>query len=665
MKLILPVVIAFMFASPFAAKAQVTPHHEVADFIKEDKFRSIAISPKGTYIALTVPMQDKTILVVIKPGESKAVSRIDVKGKKTHIVGVTWVTDERLIYSVAVRDQLIEDPIPTGEVWAIDADGRSAKQLAGFRPSDSNFNARAGGPSVRETVQINVIDTLPADEDNIIAAVYRYGTDYTTVERVNVNRGSRLKISQAPVPNAGFLTDNAGRVRFAMGAAVDGFSKLYYRKTDDANWQLMNDESVSSKVVTPVGFSQDDGIAYLLSNEKTGPDAVVGYDTATATSKTLIRDPMVNHASMINAIGKRYPIGVVYSGQLPPRYVYFDPESSDAKAHQGLQRAFQGQIVSVGNRITTKNEVLVFAYGDREPGAYYVMNLDTRRVDPLMFTADGIQPDKLAPMRDIVFEARDGRKIPGYLTIPLGSSGKNIPMVVYPHGGPFNVQDRWRYDRNVQMLASHGYAVLQVNYRGSSGHGREHALAGYKQWGLTMQDDLTDATRWAISEGIADKNAICIFGASYGGYAALMGAAKEPDLYRCAIGQVGVYDLAMMKAEKSVANSANRYFFAMSLNDSDLAAVSPNKIAAQIKIPVFLSAGREDETAPVEHTEKMEAALKAAGVPVETLYFPTEGHGIYDPEHRGEFYVRLLTFLNKHIGGRAPVTPASPGKGGH
>ncbi len=634
--------------APPAAQAQL----QVADFIRDDKFKELTVSPKGTYIAITVPFEDKTVLVVLKPGESKPMMRMDPRGKKSHIMFVTWVSDERLIYSVAKRDQLDEGVPYITENWAINADGGRAIQLDGFSGVERDDVSVRTGPK-KEVFSFSVVDTLPDDDDNIIVAVRRLGTSYTTVERMNVNSGFRLKISQAPVKNADFWTDNNGQVRFASGFDSDQVGKLYYRKSKDADWVLFNDEAANGKDMNPIGFSPDNSIAYLSSDEKTGPDSILGYDTATGEFKTLIRDTLANPVHLINPIGKRYPIGVVFEGP-QPRYEYFDPNSADAKAHRALQRAFPGQIVLPAQETTAKNETLIRVYGDREPGGYYVMNMASKNVAPLMFAADWLAPEQLAPMRDVLFTARDGRKIPGWLTVPAGSDGKNLPLVIHPHGGPFGIVDRWGYDSVVQMLASHGYAVLQVNFRGSGGYGREHEIAGYKQWGLKMQDDLTDATRWAIDQGIADRNRICIFGASYGAYAALMGSIKEPGLYRCAVGQVGVYDLAKVKGDAAVDGDYARTFFVTTFNDSGLAALSPNKLGAQVKIPVFLSAGKEDEVAPVEHTEMMEAALKAAGSPVESLYFTDEGHGIYKPHNKKKFYTQLLSFLNRQIGGRPP-----------
>lgn len=642
---------ALLMAASFAASAQAVRPHDIEDFIRPDKFKSIQVSPKGTYIAVTMPVEDKTVLMVLKPGDQQPSTRVNVAGKKTHIFDVTWVSDERLIYSVGIKDQLVETPRATGELFAINADGSKPKQLAGFIRDDTGISARSVS---QEPVVMRVINTLPDDDKHVIASVFRSGSDFTTVERVNVYSGSRLRLSQAPVINAGFMTDNHGVARFVAGFKKDWLKKLYYRKSADHDWELMNDEGTSSKAVFPIGFSADDGTAYLVSDEPTGPDSVIAYDTATGTSKTVVRDALADPSGAINAIGKHHIIGVYYAG-INPRYEYFAPESAEAKAHRALQGAFPGQVVLAGSETTAKNEVLIYVYGDREPGAYYAMNLETRKVSPVLFAADWLDPTRLAPMRDVVFQARDGRKIPALLTLPAGSDGKNLPLVVHPHGGPFGIDDAWGFDTTVQVLASHGYAVLQVNYRGSSGYGREHELAGHKKWGLTMQDDLTDATRWAIGEGIADSHRICLFGASYGGYASLMGVAKEQDLYRCAVGQVGVYDLGKVKSDDSMGNEYARNFFAETMNDGDLGPVSPNRIASRIKVPVFLSAGHEDETAPVEHTEMMEAALKSAGVPVETLYFKTEGHGIYKREHRLEFYDRLLTFLQKHIGGRPPT----------
>jgi dipeptidyl aminopeptidase/acylaminoacyl peptidase len=279
----------------------------------------------------------------------------------------------------------------------------------------------------------------------------------------------------------------------------------------------------------------------------------------------------------------------------------------------------------------------------------------------LLGTRPWIDPTKGGERRPISLTARDGLALKGYLTIPAGTNAKNLPLVILPHGGPFGISDNWEYDDDSQILAMAGYAVLQVNYRGSGGRGHAFEQAGGREWGGKMQDDLTDATQWAIHEGIADANRICIYGASYGAYAALMGVAKEPALYRCAVGYVGIYDLPMRY--KDLGSESKRYGNWSSdwMGEPEtLATESPNLMADRIKVPVFLAAGGEDETAPIEHSKMMEKALRAANVPVETLYFPTEGHGFYVEAHRQAFYTQLLAFLGRNIGGAtaAPIATA-------
>jgi dipeptidyl aminopeptidase/acylaminoacyl peptidase len=270
----------------------------------------------------------------------------------------------------------------------------------------------------------------------------------------------------------------------------------------------------------------------------------------------------------------------------------------------------------------------------------------------------------VAEVKPVSFKARDGLDIQGYLTVPVGSEARNSPLIVYIHGGPYNINDTWGFDQDAQILAAHGYAVLQVNYRGSGNHGRAFVQAGRREWGGKMQDDITDATKWAIQQGIADPTRICLFGASYGGYASLMGVAKEPALYRCAAGYVGVYDLPTMHSDGDIRDSGSGKTY---INEwigpkQDVASVSPTRLADRIKVPVFLAAGGEDERAPIQHTEVMEKALRKAGVPVEAVYYPTEGHGFYKLENEREFYGKLLSFFHRHLGGRAPVLTVAPAK---
>lgn len=330
---------------------------------------------------------------------------------------------------------------------------------------------------------------------------------------------------------------------------------------------------------------------------------------------------------------------------------------------RGLEQAFPGMAVRITSQTQDGKTALVSVRSDRNPGDFYVMDVASKKVDYAASRREWLDPEKMGPVKPIELKARDGLALHGYLTVPSGSDGKKLPLVVMPHGGPYFTQDVWGFDLDAQILASAGYAVLQLNFRGSDGYGLAFARAGAHQWGKAMQDDLTDATRWAIAQGIADGNRICMYGGSYGGYASLMGVVREPDLYRCTVGYVGVYDLPKHYTMGDVRESqSGRAFLKEWVGEpSQLAAVSPNLLADRIKVPVFLAAGGEDERTPIRHTKLMEQALVKAGKPVETLYFSTEGHGFYKREHRKEFYTRLLGFLDRHIGNAASAAAAETG----
>jgi dipeptidyl aminopeptidase/acylaminoacyl peptidase len=637
---------------PLCAPAQGKKVYGIEDFIKKDRFGTVKISPKGTYAAATVPQGDKTLLVILKPGSDKPHGYVNFRETNTHVVDFTWVNDERILFSVGEKAGSLERPASFGEIWGTNADGSRQGILVGARADSSA--SRAGGRSKAQASFFLLIDDLPQEDDHVLVAQVPFaGGDipYTSVERMNVNSGTKVPVARAPVRGSGFLADNRGVVRFAAGRNKEYDSMLYYRASEDAEWQVLNNESMTGRVVVPLDFNVDDSIAYFLSEEKTGPSAVLAYDVLTGKSTQIARDDFVDPSGLVYAIGKRHPIGVSFMDG-KPRYEYFNPDSPEAKLHKSLQQSFGGDVVSVTSATLDGTQALLMTWSDRNPGDYYVFDTAARKADLLISKADWIEPARMAEMKPVRLKARDGRQIEALLTVPRGSTGKNLPLIVNPHGGPFGVQDTWEFAMEPQLLASQGYAVLQVNFRGSGGYGREFERSGYKQWGRAMQDDVTDATRWAIGEGIADANRICIYGASYGAYASLMGVAKEPNLYRCAIGYVGVYDLPMFFARGDIPQSySGRDYLEEAVGRDNMNDYSPARLASRIKVPVFLTAGGEDQRTPQAQTEMMERALKAAGVPVESLYYPTEGHGYYKIEHNRELYTRMLAFLQRHIGG--------------
>lgn len=270
---------------------------------------------------------------------------------------------------------------------------------------------------------------------------------------------------------------------------------------------------------------------------------------------------------------------------------------------------------------------------------------------------------EMASVKPFSFKARDGKLIHAYLTIPHGSDGKNLPMIVNPHGGPIGPRDGWAFNPEAQLLASRGYAVLQVNYRGSGGYGRAFQDAGHRQWGQGIQNDIIDATRWAIQHGHANKDRICIYGGSFGGYSSLMAPIREPGLFTCTFGYVGVYDIDMMFKKGDIPQSENGQRFLRRTHGTDAAVWaenSPARRAAEVKIPVYLAAGARDERTPPEQTELMNRALTAAGNPPEGMIIQSgEMHGYYDEKNRLNLYTKMLEFFDRHIGDSANAGPSN------
>lgn len=625
---------------------------DVSAFIKKDKFTDIKLSPSGDYFAATIPMEDKTALAIMRRADN-SIGATFLLGKNTYVSEFAWVSDTRVVIAIAEKFGLLDKPQPTGELYAINADGSGVELLVGYRAKGSGLGTNIKVKKT-EAVAAYLTDTLPNDDRNVVVGIWPLSGNepYTRAEKLDVVSGHRTPLARAPVQRATFTTDHQGEVRFALGAGTDNVSKLYHRAGAGTDWTLINDERVSGRIETPIGFSQDNRIAYLRVQSTAGPDAIVGWDIAANRREQVLRDAVADPLDIIYRNGTSIPVGAVFMADRP-RSRFFDEQSAEARMYHSLEAAFAGNTVRVSSGTKDGRYVMVQADAGNNPGDFYVFDTQEKKAQHIISRRDWFDPERTATVQPIALQARDGLPLRGYLTLPHGSTGKNLPMVVLPHGGPFGIFDGWQFDDDAQLLAQAGYAVLQVNFRGSGNYGRAFQQAGARQWGGTMQDDVTDATRWAIAQGYADARRICIFGASYGAYAALMGAAREPGLYACAAGYVGVYDLPMMynRGDIQQLRSGEHYLQEWLGDPSTLAARSPVTLAEQIKVPVFLAAGGEDQRAPIQHSKRMQAALAKAGVPVQTLYYDTEGHGFYTEPHRRAFCTQLLEFLSASLGG--------------
>lgn len=646
-------------ATPAAAAAAAAKLPSVADFVRDDTFEDLKISPTGQYLAMSVNLTEadgksKRVLVVRDRASGKLLGHFNLAGS-TEVQDFWWANDHRLLISVGEKSGLLERPQPTGELYAMDADGNNQGILIGYRAVSMQGGSHITVGKKTEAGAATVVEPLRDDGKHVIVAVWPHGSGASGFEKaasMDVANGQISVVATAPVRNADFMTDLQGVVRFATGANDDNQTKTYYRDGANAPWVLLNDQAVSKVALFPFGFGVDGHTVYLSREDAgNGANILVAYDTASHVMKDVRQDPVADPIAVYGPHGE--VIGVRYD-DAKPRFVFFNDNDPLVQSFRSLEASFPGQAVVFSDYTADGKQALVYTYGDTSPGDYYLFDLDSKKATHLLSHREWIDPDRMGSQRAITFKARDGLTVHGLLTVPAGSNGKNLPLVIHPHGGPFDVADAWGFNGEVQLLASRGYAVLQVNYRGSEGFGRAFAIAGYRQWGRALQDDLTDATQWAIAQGIADPKRICIYGASYGGYAALMGAAREPSLYHCVAGYVGVYDLQALYSDHDAPDQrGGENFLKKTLGQDGLASISPDHLADRISVPVLLAAGKEDTTAPPVHTEMMRDALLKAGKSVQATIYPGEGHGFYLEADREAFYNSLLAFLDRYIGSGA------------
>lgn len=623
---------------------------DLTPVVQQDVYEWVKISPDGKHFAVTKPLEDRTALLILRREDHAFTAKI-MGGPDSVVDDFWWANDERVVVSLSRKRGSRDEPVSIGELYAVNVDGKYSMLLA------SPYGVREHAGLVTEisnTLEQSVymLDPLAADPRNVLVSAVPVANDpFVRIEKLDIYNRNRVRIAEVPVRRASFVSDQSGEVRFAVGANTDNISKLYYREARGEQWRLINDAGTSGQRRFPLGFSADGRVAYLQVEQPTGPDSIVSWDPATGKETELLRDTVVDPYQILYDMDGKTPIGASFMHERISNR-FFDEAARTPRLYRSLEKVFVHDAVRMTSATSDGRYVLLFVWGDRNNGDYFLFDTEQKKADRIFSRREWFVPQQVPPSRLVSFRARDGMQLHGYLTEPLTAANGPRPMVLLPHGGPFTVFDQWRFDDDTQLLAAAGYAVLRVNYRGSGNYGRAYTDAGSREWGARMQDDLADATQWAVKEGIADRDRICIYGASYGGYAALMGVARDPGLYRCAAGYVGVYDLELMHRDTSQGSGSGRTWATDWLGDRrELGASSPVNLADRIKVPVFLAAGGKDERAPIEHSKRMERALKRAGVPVETLYYPNEGHGFYTEPHRREYYARLLGFLSQHLGG--------------
>jgi dipeptidyl aminopeptidase/acylaminoacyl peptidase len=633
-------------ASCATAAAQVP----VEDFARQSEIFSASLSPTGEYVALAVPTEDgmETRLEVVKL-DGSGDTQVLRFARGQHVTDLLWSDDEQIVMARAKMEPLKARPYSYGELMSTDVRGKNQETLFAYVPDDMTKRGRR-----KDWGFASVVKVL-RDEPGMVLVDFtawpksRGDEDLTTsIFKVDTRTGSRRMIEQTR-ETATFQFDHSGRPRLKLTTDDNDDPVLAYRPLPGDEWQPVP-ESLAGYWMSFRHVEADDNTAWAIIIDKDEPGRLYKVDLANGTRELVAGRPDVEIASLMYAGHDGPPFAVVYDED-KPTVQYLDTTSPWAGLHAGLLKAFPGQMISFLNWTRDDRKLLFMAWSDRNPGAYYIFDRDSKQVQLVNQLRPWMQAATLAPSRPISFQTRDGLTLHGLYTAPAGDGPK--PMVVMPHGGPHGPYDTWGYDSDAQFLASRGYAVLQVNYRGSGGRGRAFMESGYREWGGKMQDDIADGVRWAIEQDLADPDRICTYGASYGGYAAMMQPIRYPDLYKCAIGYVGVYDLEVMKQEGDITDrdSGRRYLDrALGSDRAQLQAWSPAQNVDRITIPVLLFQGGIDKRVPMDQFTALTRAFEARGVPVETMVAKDEGHGFYKPEHRAELYRRMEAFLDRYIG---------------
>jgi len=632
------------------------------DLARHSRYKMVKISPDGTHIAATSVLDSgQTVLTLINLVTKKGVNVAPREGDD--VLDFWWVSPKYVVYDEAQHQGGWDMPLATGELYSVEADGGSPTMLYGYRAG----GMQAGSHIHKVTAENGTAEFLSrigGDSDHVLVSITSWegsgsAGGLSAVYRVDVRDGNKMRVTGAPIREASFLADHHGHVRFAMGDGLDGKRVIYIHPAEGGDWELLS--QASNDRDWPIAFSADDKTAWFTCPGSPG-FGVCKFDPDTRKMTHAWSNPHVQATDPAQGLAYGSVIGVEFTDGRPAVAV-FDNQAPGVKALVELMQQYPGEDVHFVSGTDDGSKAIALVQADVDPGTFFLYDKASNTFSPLLQRAKWIDPNQLGRAAPFTFTTRDGLSEQGYVTYPPGKDGaKNLPMVVFVHGGPYGIRDWWEYDPYVQAMATRGYAVLQVNYRGSGGYGFDFEKAGWHQWGGTMQDDVTDATRWAIAQGIADRNRICIYGGSYGGYAALEGAVSVPDLYKCAIGYVGVYNLPDMLGRRDAAQTlySQRYWQrTMGTDETGLAQHSPIYQLQNLKAKVMLVVGGRDTIVLPSQGQEMHMAMLKRKIPHEWLYKPDEWHGFYDEKNIAELFERVDAFLDANIGSGAQAMAAA------
>ncbi|MGO9580818.1 MAG: prolyl oligopeptidase family serine peptidase [Desulfobaccales bacterium] len=611
---------------------QEMPLIPMQDFFRNPEKAGFKISPNGEYLSFLKPWKHRLNIYVQKIGQDQAI-RI-TESTQRDILDYLWANDQRLIY---LMDRNGDENY---RAYAVNIDGSGLKDLTPF-----------------ENVRVQIIDDLEDSPDEIMIGMNRRNPKIFDAYRLNINTGEMRMVGDNPGNISDWMTDNAGQLRVA--SATDGLhDTLLYRKTEADPFKAIVTTDFKD-TLAPLYFTFDNQYLYVSSNLGRDKQAIYRYDIANGKLLDLLYDnPDVDVHTLIRSKHRKVITGVSFFTD-KRHYHFFDEDRRHLQ--ENLEKQLPGSEVVAGDggtNLKSRDEarIIVRTYNDKSLGAYYLYHRLTGELKKLADVSPWLKGTELADMLPIHFQSRDGLTIHGYLTLPKGVKPKNLPVVINPHGGPW-VRDHWGFNPEVQFLVNRGVAVLQMNFRGSTGYGKAFWQAGFKQWGRKMQDDITDGVQWLIQQGIADPKRVGIYGGSYGGYATLAGVTFTPDLYACGVDYVGPSNLFTLLASLPPYWGLElQKFYEMvgdPVKDKELlTAVSPLFHADRIKAPLFVAQGAHDPRVKKAESDQIVAALKKRGIAVLYMVKDNEGHGFSNEENRFDFYRAMEEFLGKHLGSK-------------
>jgi len=662
---------ALLCAGRIASAAHALP---AQDFARHPPITDPVLSPDGKYLAVSLKTDTgkndevKHEIAIMALPSLKITARLGF-APYTLAGRMLWVSNDRLLVSEARESGTFDAPGSIGELVALDADGGNQRVIYSFidraRSIRSQMNILAMPQAYPQ------IAGLPEPRNGHVYLSFSIGAananshnmDAVRTELYDVDTvsGKPSKITEISRGNMSFLVSQS-QALYAYGTD-EKLDPIVFRRNAEGGWTQL-DSARFGKQFQPYYVPPGQNIMYATYSASGGPEQLVQTDLDGGNLKVLAGNDFgsVSGIESTPRNSGRTPYAVtfhgVYQGQRPA--VQYLADNRWADLHKQLMQQFPQFFIDFAGMSDDGASVLVHAYSGRDPGTYALLDSASGKLTPLFQSEPWIKPETIGERLPIRFKNREGMELGGYLTLPQGVPAKHLPLVLIPHGGPIGPYDSWSYDSDAAFFASRGYAVLQVNYRGSGGRGFNFERAGFGQFATGIQNDLTDGVRWAIAQGYADPARIGVYGGSFGGYSALMQPILNPGLYKAAVDYVGVYDWAIEFDRADTKRTRfGRTYWAQAIGDRAQAqAISPVSMIEKFDVPVLIVHGGSDERVPIQNAEALRGKLEQMGRPYDWLVYPKEGHGFYTEEHRTALYQKMESFLARYLGGASTAAAA-------